>query len=130
LLATGSYETLLDYAMFALWLSYGLMVVGVIILRRKQPDLPRPYRMWGYPVTAVLFLIITGWFLINMLWTRPVPSLASLLLIATGIPVYFFWARRGRAVAATAAAIQEARKGGLASFDDVSQLMTDLNSED
>jgi APA family basic amino acid/polyamine antiporter len=95
LLATGSYETLLDYAMFALWLSYGLMVVGVIILRRKQPDLPRPYRMWGYPVTAVLFLIITGWFLINMLWTRPVPSLASLLLIATGLPVYFFWARRG-----------------------------------
>jgi basic amino acid/polyamine antiporter, APA family len=95
LVVTGSYETLADYAMFALWLSYGLMVAGVIVLRRKQPDLPRPYRMWGYPVTPVLFLTITAWFLINMLRTRPIPSLAGLLLIATGIPVYFVWARRG-----------------------------------
>lgn len=96
LLVTGSYETLLDYAMFALWLSYGLMVAGVMILRRKRPDLPRPYRMWGYPVTPILFLGITAWFLGNMLWTRPIPSLASSLLIASGIPVYLFWARRGR----------------------------------
>ncbi len=94
LVVTGSYETLVDYAMFALWLSYGLMVAGVIVLRRTQPDLPRPYRMWGYPVTPVLFLAITAWFLINMLRTRPIPSLAGLLLIATGIPVYFVWARR------------------------------------
>lgn len=94
LLLTGSYETLLDYALFALWLSYGLMVAGVIVLRRTQPDLPRPYRMWGYPVTPVLFLAITTWFLGNMVLTRPIPSLAGLLLIATGIPVYFLWARR------------------------------------
>jgi APA family basic amino acid/polyamine antiporter len=100
LLASGSYETLADYAMFALWLSYALTVAAVMILRRKQPHLPRPYRMWGYPVTAILFLAITSWFLINMLWKRPVPSLASLLLIATGIPVYFVWARRGRRVEA------------------------------
>ena len=98
LLVSGSYETLLDYAMFALWLSYGLMVAGVMILRRKQPDLPRPYRMWGYPATAILFLAITAWFLVNMLRTRPLPSLASLLLIATGIPVYFVWARRGSGI--------------------------------
>jgi APA family basic amino acid/polyamine antiporter len=94
LLLTGSYETLLDYALFALWLSYGLMVAGVIVLRRTQPNLPRPYRMWGYPVTPVLFLAITAWFLVNMLRTRPIPSLAGLLLIATGIPIYFLWTRR------------------------------------
>jgi basic amino acid/polyamine antiporter, APA family len=94
LLLTGSYETLLDYAMFALWLSYGLMIAGVIVLRRRQPDLPRPYRMWGYPVTPVLFLAITAWFLANMLRTRPLPSLASLGLIATGVPVYFWWTQR------------------------------------
>lgn len=102
LVATGSYETLLDYAMFALWLSYGLMVAGVMILRRTRPHLPRPYRMWGYPVTSILFLAITGWFLVNMLWTRPVPSLAGLLLIATGIPVYFVWAHRRRRIEPTA----------------------------
>jgi len=94
LLVTGSYETLVAYAMFALWLSYGLMVAGVMILRRTQPDLPRPYRMWGYPVTPILFLAITAWFLGNMLWTRPVPSLIAALLIATGVPIYFLWARR------------------------------------
>jgi basic amino acid/polyamine antiporter, APA family len=101
LVVSGSYETLLDYSMFALWLSYGLMVAGVIVLRRKQPHLPRPYRMWGYPVTPVLFLAITGWFLVNMLLTRPVPSLAGLLLIATGVPVYFVWTRRAAEIPGT-----------------------------
>jgi basic amino acid/polyamine antiporter, APA family len=94
LVVSGSYETLLDYAMFAMWLWYGLMVAGVIVLRYKKPDLERPYRMWGYPVTPALFVAIACWFLVNMLNTRPVPSVAGLLLIATGIPVYFLWARQ------------------------------------
>ena len=94
LVVSGSYETLLDYAMFAMWLSYGLMVAGVIVLRYKQPGLARPYRMWGYPVTPALFVSIACWFLVNMLKTRPLPSVAGLLLIATGIPVYFVWARQ------------------------------------
>jgi APA family basic amino acid/polyamine antiporter len=93
LVVSGSYETLLDYAMFAMWFWYGLMVAGVIVLRYKQPDLARPYRMWGYPVTPALFVAIACWFLVNMLNTRPLPSVAGLLLIATGIPVYFLWAR-------------------------------------
>ncbi len=93
LLVTGSFESLLDYAMFALWLSYGAMVAGVIVLRVKRPNVARPYRMWGYPVTAILFLAITAWFLGNMLVTRPVPSLAGLAFIVAGIPIYFFWAR-------------------------------------
>jgi APA family basic amino acid/polyamine antiporter len=105
LLVSGSYETLVDYAMFAIWLSYGLMIAGVIVLRRKQPSVVRPYRMWGYPVTAALFLAVTGWFLLNMLKTRPVPSLAGLLLIATGIPVYLLWARRGHRVQSTTASL-------------------------
>ena len=59
LVVTGSYETLAEYAMFATWLFYGVMVAGVIVLRRTQPDLPRPYRMWGYPFTPLLFLAVT-----------------------------------------------------------------------
>jgi basic amino acid/polyamine antiporter, APA family len=96
LLISGSYESLLDYAMFAIWLSYGFMVAGVIVLRIKRPHLDRPYRMWGYPVTPILFLLITAWFLGNMIVTRPVPSLAGLGLILTGVPIYFFWARQFR----------------------------------
>ena len=94
LLLSGSYETLLDYAIFALWLSYGVMVAGVMVLRRTHPQAPRAYRMWGYPVTPLLFLVFTAAFLINMLITKPIPSLAGLLLIVSGIPVYFIWVRR------------------------------------
>ncbi len=94
LLLSGSYETLADYAMFAIWVFYGLMISAVIVLRIKRPDLERPYRMWGYPVTPVIFLGITAWFLVNMLISRPVPSFAGLGLIATGIPIYYFWARK------------------------------------
>ena len=93
LIITGSYESLLDYAMYAIWLSYFLMVAGVVVLRIRKPDLPRPYRMWGYPVTVILFLAVTFWFLANMTLKRPVPSLAALLLIVAGIPAYFFWVR-------------------------------------
>ena len=103
LLVSGSYETLVDYAMFGIWLSYGLMIAGVIVLRKTRPELRRPYKMWGYPVTPALFLIVTAWFLLNMLKTRPVPSLAGLLLTLTGIPVYFLWARRGHKAESTAA---------------------------
>ncbi len=95
LLVTGSYETLIDYALFGIWLFYALMVAGVIVLRRKRPDLPRPYRMWGYPVTPLLFLAITTWFLGNMLVTRPGPAFAGLGLILTGIPAYLIWRRYG-----------------------------------
>jgi APA family basic amino acid/polyamine antiporter len=93
LLVSGTYETLLDYAMFALWISYALMVAGMMVLRHKQPQLERPYRMWGYPATPLLFLAVAAWFLGNTLIEKPGPSLAGLLLIATGVPVYFVWRR-------------------------------------
>ncbi len=94
LLLTGGTEALMDYAMFAMWLSYAVMVAGVIALRRSRPDLPRPYRMMGYPISPVLFLVVAGWFLLNMIVTRPGPSLAALGLIATGVPVFFVYKRR------------------------------------
>ena len=93
LLITGSYETLIDYALFGIWVFYALMVASVIVLRRKRADVFRPYRMWGYPVTPLVFLAITLWFLGNMLVTKPGPSFAGLGLILTGIPAYFIWRR-------------------------------------
>jgi len=111
LVLSGTYETLAEYAMFALWIFYGLMVLGVVVLRVKRPGLSRPYRMWGYPVTPLLFLAVTAYFLGNTLLTRPGPSLAGLALIATGVPVYFFWRRSFRPAA-------EARSpGGLSGSD-------------
>ena len=97
LIVTGSYETLIDYAMFAIWLSYVFMIAGVLVLRHTQPDLPRPYKMWGYPVTPLLFLVVAVSFLGNMLVTRPVAPLAALGLIVAGVPAYYLW-RRSAAV--------------------------------
>jgi basic amino acid/polyamine antiporter, APA family len=91
---TGSYEALLDYAMLAAWIFYALAVAAVLVLRRKYPHAHRPYRMWGYPVTPVLFISIAVWFVANTISSRPVPSLIGLLLIAAGLPVYYIWRRR------------------------------------
>ena len=62
LAVSGSYETLITYALFAMWTFHGMAVFSVLILRRKYPDRPRPYRMWGYPVTALLFVLFALWF--------------------------------------------------------------------
>ncbi|HEX6894536.1 MAG TPA: amino acid permease [Bryobacteraceae bacterium] len=96
LLLTGSYETLMDYALFGIWAFYALMIAGVMVLRRTRADVPRPYRMWGYPITPLVFLAITLWFLVNMLITRPGPAFAGLGLILTGLPAYLIWRRFSR----------------------------------
>lgn len=97
LILSGTYESLIDYALFGIWVFNGLMIGAVMVLRRTRPDLQRPYRMWGYPATPIAFLAVTVWFLINLLVTRPGASFASLGLMLTGVPVYFFWRRRQRA---------------------------------
>jgi APA family basic amino acid/polyamine antiporter len=113
LVLSGTFETLADYAIFALWAFYGLMVAGVIVLRRKRPDLPRPYRMWGYPITPLLFLTTAVWFLGNMLITRPGPSFAGLILIATGVPVYFVWHKKERKMLALGASAPDTRPNSI-----------------
>ena len=95
LVLTGSYESLIDYALFGTWLFYALMIAAVPVLRKTRPEVPRPYRMWGYPVTPFVFLAITIWFLINTLATRPWPAFAGLGLILIGVPAYFLWQRFG-----------------------------------
>ena len=54
---SGTFEQLYSYVIFGFWIFMGLTVAGVIILRRKRPDLPRPYKTWGYPVTPILFIL-------------------------------------------------------------------------
>ena len=99
LVLTGSYESLIDYALFGIWVFYGLMIAAVIVLRRTRPELPRPYRMPGYPATPLVFLAVTVWFLGNMLVTRPGPALAGLALMLTGVPAYLLWRRYGSSTA-------------------------------
>jgi APA family basic amino acid/polyamine antiporter len=63
----------------------------VIVLRRKYPDMPRPYRMWGYPVTPIVFVAVTVWFVANTLISKPGTSIVGSLIILSGIPAYFGW---------------------------------------
>lgn len=90
---TGTYETLASYAMYAAWLFYALTSAGVIVMRARRPDLARPYKMWGYPVTLVLFVAVAAGFVLNTLIATPGPAIAGTLLIAVGAPVHWLWAR-------------------------------------
>jgi len=90
---TGSYETLAAYTIVSAWIFYTLSVAAGCVLRRKKPDAPRPYRMWGYPVTLWLFVIVSIWFLIDALINQPKTSLIALGIAAAGIPFYFVWAK-------------------------------------
>jgi APA family basic amino acid/polyamine antiporter len=93
LVLTGSYETLYSYAILAAWIFYTMGVAAVYILRKKLPNQPRPYRMWMYPYTLWLFVIVSVWFMANALITQPRPSLMALVIVATGVVVYRIWAK-------------------------------------
>ena len=90
---TGNYDRLTDYAVFSLWLFYGLTASSLIVLRRKQPDAPRPYRVLGYPIVPIVFCLVTLALLLNTLYTQPAQSLGGLAIIATGLPFYWYWSR-------------------------------------
>jgi APA family basic amino acid/polyamine antiporter len=88
---TGSYSTLLTYVTFASVFFVGMMVAAVYRLRKKYPDLPRPYRCLGYPFTPALFLAICLAFLVYVIQGDLVPTGIGLLLMLSGIPFYAFW---------------------------------------
>jgi basic amino acid/polyamine antiporter, APA family len=94
LILSGSYELLIDYRIFGIWMLNVATVAGVIVLRHSRPDLVRPYRMWGYPYTTLAFILVGGAFMLNTLFQRPGPSLIGLAVMAAGVPVYLLWRRK------------------------------------
>lgn len=89
IILTATFNMLLIYIGFTLSLSAGLTVVGVMVLRKNEPDLPRPYKTWGYPVTPILFILLSGWMVIYNCVQRPVESLAGVGTIGIGGLVYY-----------------------------------------
>jgi APA family basic amino acid/polyamine antiporter len=87
-LLTSRFEQVLTCATFVLQLCSFLTVFGVFVLRHKQPDLARPYRTWGYPVTPLVFLAVSAWMLWHILWSKPVDSLIGLGTAAVGLILY------------------------------------------
>jgi len=91
---SGTFDQLSDYVIFASWIFYGLVTSSVFVLRRKLPHAPRPYRTPGYPIVPLVFVLVAAWLVVNTLLNRPVESVAGLVLIALGLPIYFYYRRR------------------------------------
>ena len=94
LVLSGRYEQLFTYVIFASWILYGMATASVLVLRRKRPDMVRPYRALGYPVVPVLFVLVAVMLIFNTLRESPRESIMGLALIAAGLPFYFYWKRR------------------------------------
>ncbi|HKG12720.1 MAG TPA: amino acid permease [Pyrinomonadaceae bacterium] len=88
------FDKLTDYVVFGSYIFYGLVTASIFVFRRRQPDAERPYKAWGYPVVPVLFLLVTGYLLVNTFWAAPTEALFGLLLIGLGFPVYHLFFRR------------------------------------
>jgi APA family basic amino acid/polyamine antiporter len=93
LVLSGKYEELFDFVIFGSWILYAMATASVFVLRRKRPDLPRPYKTFGYPAVPLLFLAGATVLEISTLWTKPRESIAGIVLILLGLPFYFYWRR-------------------------------------
>jgi APA family basic amino acid/polyamine antiporter len=96
LVFTGRYDQLYTYVMFMMILSYVAGVGALFVLRRKRPDMPRPYRCSGYPWLPALYLVIAGLWAANTLLQRPMEALAGVGIVLIGIPGYLYWKHASR----------------------------------
>ena len=98
LVLSGKYDDLFNLVIFASWILYAMTAAAVLVLRKKRPDLPRPYRTLGYPAVPLLFVAASAILLTSTLIDRRRESLMGLGIMAAGLPFYFYWksARKSR----------------------------------
>ncbi len=99
---SGTFEQLAAFVVFGQWVFLGLTVAGVLVLRARRPDLPRPVRVWGFPFTPLVFIAASVFIAYSAVVSGFWNAMAGLGLILLGIPVYFIWRRRAPAPARTA----------------------------
>jgi basic amino acid/polyamine antiporter, APA family len=90
------YGTLLDYVVFAVLIFYILTIIGLFILRFKRPDAERPYKAFGYPIIPIIYIIAATVISLVLLVYKPATSLPGLIIVLTGVPVYFIWKSLGK----------------------------------
>jgi len=91
LVLSGKYDDLFNLVIFASWILYAMTAAAVLVLRRKRPDLPRPYRTLGYPAVPLLFVAGAAILLASTVVDRRRESLMGLGIMAAGLPFYFYW---------------------------------------
>src|SRR5690606_32820561 len=87
---SGHYSDLLNFIVFTVLLFYILTIAGIFILRKRQPDLPRPYKAFGYPVLPAIYIIIASVICIVLLYKQTFYSGMGLLIVLIGLPVYAY----------------------------------------
>jgi APA family basic amino acid/polyamine antiporter len=98
LVATGTFQRVLIYTQFSLLLSSFLTVLGLIVLRIREPKLERPYKVWAYPITPIVFLAITLWMMVYVILDKTTESLLGLMTVIAGLILYFFTREPGRKI--------------------------------
>ena len=96
LVLSGTFDQLTDMIIFAVFIFYGATSLAVFILRRRMPDAPRPYKVWGYPVVPAIFILFCIVLVFNTIFTRPREAILGIILIFSGLPVYWFLHRKSR----------------------------------
>lgn len=94
----GSFEESFTYTIFGLWVFYALTAISVFVLRHKEPNLPRPYRTLGYPWIPATFVALAAVFCANTAVNNPKETGLGLLFMAAGLPFYWMWTRKGKAL--------------------------------
>jgi len=94
LILSGSFDDLSDMMIFVVFVFYGATATGVFILRKKMPDAPRPFKVWGYPVIPAIIILFSAGLFINTIITKPMLAFYGLLLMLTGIPMWFWFNRK------------------------------------
>jgi len=94
LVLSGTFDQLTDMIIFAVFIFYGATSLGVFILRRKMPDAHRPYKVWGYPFVPAIFILFCIGLFFNTIVTRPREAAIGVILILSGIPVFFYLQRK------------------------------------
>jgi APA family basic amino acid/polyamine antiporter len=107
LVFSGSFDLLTDLLIFAAFIFYGMIVFGVIILRVKMKNTPRPYKTIGYPIIPILFVIFCIMLVVISIIEMPQQSLIGLGLILSGLPCYLIWYKRSKQVDSTAEQVEE-----------------------
>jgi APA family basic amino acid/polyamine antiporter len=94
LVLSGSFDQLTDMLIFAAFFFYGATALGVFILRKREPNAERPYKVWGYPIVPALFVLFCIGLIINTIYTHPREAGIGLVLMLSGLPFYYYWTRR------------------------------------
>ena len=94
LILTGTFDQLTEMMIFAAFIFYGASALGVIVLRKRLPEVHRPYKVWGYPILPGLFVIFCAVLIVNTILSRPREAAIGIVLILIGVPFYFYFTRR------------------------------------